>query len=229
VTAHAGSRRPRAVDGARWQEMLTLLDAAMRQGRRRGLIRLAEREGISSAEASRELAAFPSKQCSALEEGMGVRVSACTAAKGCAAAEECPFVRGSRDPSKIARSATAVMIEQMACRLLEASPQPAVASLSELISPVRDLLEESGRVGIDAAPRARTSLVLLDLAVKRAGPVDATGAYLTASEVELVAAFIPPQSARSSRRLREIEAWIRRVAASESALVEVYVRQEQES
>jgi hypothetical protein len=207
------------VDGALWQELLAVLDGALHDGRRRALVRLAEREQISAEEAGLELAAFPARSCAALERGVGLTPARCVADQGCPVREECPFVQG-QGPAAIGRSALAHLVGALAHRWRKPLPAAPFATLAELPALVRQLLERSGRIRTDSPPRARTALAVADLALRRGGPVGASGAFLTAAELEQVAAFLPPGSGRGDPRLAPVESWIRRAVSAEVALVD---------
>lgn len=213
-------RGPVALDRVLWHEFLAVLDEAVAEGARRSLVRLAAREGLAADEAQRELAAFPTHDCVALERGAGVRVAACTFDTGCPVAEECPLVRGGSSAS-IATSALGQLVRAFAehvARPLAAAP---FARLAELPPLLEQLLERSGRLGPDAPPRARTSLAVLDVALRRGGPFGATGPYLSGAELEQLAAFVPPGSGRDDPRLGPVEAFVRRAACAEVALVDL--------
>jgi len=210
---------PWAVDGALWQELMTVLDDALSGERRRALVRLAEREETAGDEAARELAAFPARSCEALAPGVGLAPERCTAGRGCPVADECPLVRDG-GAGAIRRSALA----QLVAALVERWRRPLVAapfpSLAELPALVEQLLARSGRIGPDSAPRSRTATTVLDVAIHRGGPLGATGPFLLALELEQVAAFVPPGAGRGDGRLGPVEAWLRRAVAGEVALLD---------
>lgn len=216
-------RGPVALDRALWQEFVAVLDEAAAGGARRALARLAAREGLAADEAQRELAAFPAHDCVARERGAGVRAAACTFGSGCPVAEECPLVRGGSSAS-IAASALGQLVLAFAERCTRPLAPAPIARLAELPPLLDELLQRSGRLGADAPPRARTSLTVLDLALRRGGPFGATGPYLSGAELEQLAAFLPPGSGRDDARLGPIEAFVRRAACAEVALVDLRPR-----
>lgn len=214
------TRRLAAVDGALWGELLTVLDAALQDGRRRPLLRLADREETPAEEAARELAPFPGSSCAALEYGVGLAPAHCIAGRGCPVEDECPLVHGEGAPG-IGRSALGQLVATLAGRWRRPlAPAPATA-LADLAPFLEQLLARSGRTGPDSPPRSRTSVAVLDLALRRGGPLGATGPFLTSAELEQVAAFLPPGSGRGDPRLAPVEAWIRRAVCAEVALVDL--------
>ncbi len=211
---------PAAVDGAAWQELLTVLDDALHGGRRRALLRLAEREETAAEEAARELAAFPGRSCAALERGVGLAPGRCLAGRGCPVEIECPFVRGS-DARAIARSALSSLVAALVVRWRRPLPSAPVASLDEFPPLIERLLLQSARIEPGSPRRVRTSLAVVDVAIRRGGPLGATGPFLTSGELEQVAAFVPPGSGRADQQLAPAEAWIRRAVCAEVALVDL--------
>jgi hypothetical protein len=208
------------VDGRLLDELLTVLDEAFAEGNRRALGRLAAREGLAADDAVEEVGAFPRGACSALEPGFGLRPSLCTAGRGCPVEEECPFVRG-EGPARIPQAATAQLFRELTGRWRRSLPPAPVAGLGALVRPLSRLLERSGRVDADSPPRARTSLALIEMAVRRGGPLGAVTALLTAGELEQVAAFVPPGAGRGDPPLHEVEMWLRQATLAEAGLVEV--------
>ena len=209
-----------AVAGASWQALLEALDAAVIEGRRQAIARLAEQEELDAGEALRELAAFPAPRCAAREPRIGVAPARCTAGTGCPVAEECPFARRG-DPGAIPRSHTARFIAALARRRVVPASEATALSFDALGEALAALLDRSGRCGPDAPPRARTALAVADLARRRGGPFGATGPFLAAAELEQVAAHVPPGSGRGDRDLAPVEAWLRRATAHDAALVEL--------
>lgn len=208
----------RAVDGQLWQELLAALDAAVCDGSRRPLGRLAEREGLPVHDALQELEAFPARSCAALERGAALRPVACTANRGCPVARECPLVRGGA--AGIAASAVASFVGTCAERWTKALPPAPFRDLEELLPAVERLLERSGRTGPDTPPRARTARSVVAVAIRRGGPVGATGPFLSLAELEQVAAFTPPGSGRGDPALGPVETFLRRAVCAEVALVD---------
>ncbi|MCU0230538.1 MAG: hypothetical protein MUC67_04070 [Acidobacteria bacterium] len=208
------------VAGAVWQALLEALDAALGEGRRQALARLAEQEELDASEALRELAAFPARRCAAREPRVGVDPGRCGASAGCPVVDECPLVRDGSSAS-IARSHTARFVEGLARRHELAAPEGVALSFDALRDALAGLLSRSGRCGPAAPPRARTALVVADLARHRGGPFGATGPFLAAAELEQVAAHVPPGSGRGDRELTRVEAWLRRATAHDAALVEL--------
>ena len=209
-----------AVAGAAWQALLDALDAAVGDGRRQAIVRLAEQEETDAGEALRELAAFPGRRCAAREPRLGIGPARCTAGTGCPVAEACPLARGG-DPAAIARSHTARFVAALARRRALPAPERVEFGFDALAEALASLLERSGRCGPGAPPRARTALAVVDLARRRGGPFGATGPFLAAAELEQVAAHVPPGSGRGDRDLALVEAWLRRATALDAALVEL--------
>jgi hypothetical protein len=108
----------------------------------------------------------------------------------------------------------------LAHRWRKSLPAAPFATLAELPLLMQQLLERSGRLHADSPPRVRTALTVVDLSLRRGGPVGATGPFLTGAELEQVAAFLPPGSGRGDARLGPVEAWIRRAVSAEVALVD---------
>jgi hypothetical protein len=209
-----------AVAGAPWQALLHALDAAVGNGRRQAIARLAAEKEIDAGEALRELAAFPAGRCAAREPRLGVVPARCTAGAGCPVAESCPLARGG-NPGAIVRSHTARFVAALARRCALPAPEAVALPFDALGEALAALLERSGRCGPDAPPRARTALVVADLARRRGGPLGATGPFLAVAELEQVAAHVPPGSGRGDRDLARVEAWLRRATAHDAALVEL--------
>jgi hypothetical protein len=209
-----------AVVGASWQALLDALDAAVGDGRRRAIARLADQEEIDAGEALRELAAFPARRCEARAPRLGVAPARCSAGTGCPVAEECPLARGGK-PEAIARSHTARFVVALARRRALPAPEAFAFSFDRLGEALAALLDRSGRCGPQAPPRTRTALAVADLARRRGGPFGATGPFLTVAELEQVAAHVPPGSGRGDRELAPVEAWLRRATARDAALVEL--------
>jgi hypothetical protein len=208
------------VAGAAWQALLDALDAALGDGRRQAVARLAEHEELDAGEALRELAAFPARRCGAREPRLGVDPARCTARAGCPVGDECPLARGG-DPRAIARSHTARFVAALARRRTLAAPEGVALPFDALAGALAALLERSGRCGPGAPPRARTALAVAELARRRGGPFGATGPFLAPAELEQVAAHVPPGSGRGDRELERVEAWLRRATAHDAALVEL--------
>jgi hypothetical protein len=207
------------VDGPALTEILEVLDAAA-GGKRRILARVAARAEIDASSALQELGALPTSSCSAIEAGVGLTPSRCTAGSGCAVEAECPLVRGG-EPGRMRASALAELVRRLVARARKPMAEAPVADLAGLAEGVDALLAASERVGPDAPPRARTSMLLLQVATRRGGPFAAVNGFLTAAELEQVAAFVPPGSAREAPSLAPVEAWLRRAATDEVGLVEV--------
>lgn len=209
-----------AVAGAPWQALLDAVDSAVVGGRRQAIARLAEQEEVDAGEALRELAAFPGRRCAAREPRLGVDPARCTARAGCPVGEECPLARGG-DPRAIARSHAARFVAALARRRALPAPERVGLGFDALVEALVALLERSGRCGPGAPPRARTALAVVELARRRGGPFGATGPFLAVDELDQVAAHVPPGSGRGDRELALVEAWLRRAAAHEAALVEL--------
>jgi hypothetical protein len=214
------ARGPNAVDRRLWEELLAALDEALHEQRRRPLARIAEREEQEADEALREVAAFPSRSCAALERGAGLRAESCLAGAGCVVEDECPLIHG-RGSAGIRGSALGLLVAALVARWRRPLPPAPAHSLADLRPLVEMLLARSGRVTAESPPRARTALLVLDVAVRRGGPLGATGPFLTGQELEQVAAFVPPGSGAGDARLGPVEAWIRKAVAAEAALVDV--------
>lgn len=210
--------RIHVVEGTKLDELLDVAAQALR-GKPRGLGRLASREGIDARDALEELGAFPTSACSALDPSVVLRPSNCTASQGCSVADECSLLAGAT-PAAIAYSSTARLIRALLGRWSRPASTAPVDGLSSMLAEVSRLLERSPRVGAAAPPRARTSLALLDMGVRRGGPLDAFAGFLTQAEVEQVAAFVPPGSGRDDQKLLVVEGWLRQAATLEAALVE---------
>lgn len=207
-----------AVDRQLWQELLVVLDEAL-EGSRRPLARMAEREGVAPDEALRDLAALPARACAAVEKGSILRAAACRAGAGCPVEDECPLVRGGgRDA--IQRSGPAHLVRVLVQRWTRPLPPAPFAGMPEFARMVDRLVQHSGRVGPNSPPRARTANAVLDLALRRGGPFAATGPFLTGPELEQVAAFVPPGSARGDALLVPPEAWLRRAVSAEVAVID---------
>jgi len=205
-----------AIEGGLLDELLEVLARALVEGKRRPLGRLAAREGVAGEEALAELAAFPAGACPAADDAVGLAAGRCAAGEGCPVEEECALVAGGRRPGS---SRTASLVREL-LRRRAIDLAPPVASLRELLPPVRALVERSGRAGPEAPPRARTSIALLEMAVAREGIVGVTGPFLRAGEAEQVAAHVPPGSGRGDPDLAPVEAFLRLVACREAAIVE---------
>lgn len=215
------SRRPSlvAIEGCAFDEALEVLAGALIDGRRRGLLRLAAREDLEEDELRRELVAFSGLACPAFEAGVGLVASRCHG-DACPLIGECPLVR--EGPEDLHRSAIGRLIATLVDRWrrpgIEPCPCPGFDSLAPALE---SMLEGAGIHAATAPPRARTSLALVDLARQRGvlpGPV---GPFLRAGEFEQLAAFVPPGSTRDNPGLAPVEAWLRRVAAEEAAVVEL--------
>jgi hypothetical protein len=214
------ARRSRVVtiEGPVWDGLLVALADAVTRGDQR---ELAERLGGLETEETplQDLSALPVRSCSAVDEEAVLSVSRCTAGRGCPVQDECPLVRD--EPGDMGRSD----LSRALARAVDAAGQPVpatvAAELARLREGVEQLLRASGRVGPDSPPRARTSIAVLDMAVRRGGVAAATGPFLRAGELEQVAAFVPPGSGRADTALAELEAWLRRTVCDENALVEL--------
>ncbi len=212
------------VDRQLWGELLAVLAEALRENSRRPLARLADREGVTPDEALRDLAALPVRSCSAVDPSPNgtLRVASCTAGRGCPVEDECPLVRGAAaGRASIVTSGPAQLVGVLVRRWIRPLPDAPFATLAEFGPLVDRLLERSGRAGHDAAPRARTAHAVIDVSLHRGGPFGATGPYLTAAELEQVAAFVPPGSGRGDALLHPAEAWLRRAVSAEVALVDL--------
>ena len=208
-----------ALEGRLLDELLEVLgDAA--DGRRRILARLAAREGLDAGSALEELGALPVAQCSARDDEAVLRPADCTAGGGCIVDSECPLVHEG-GAQAIARSATASLLRAFVRHWARERPPAPVEHLADLERPIAAMLAASARVGEEAPPRARTSLMVLALAARRGGPFGAFRAYLRQGEFERLAAHLPPGSGRGMPELRSVEAWIRRLTLLECALVEL--------
>ncbi|UCF66633.1 MAG: hypothetical protein JSV80_12685 [Acidobacteriota bacterium] len=207
------------IDGAVWSEMLDALTKAIGGGRKRRLLRLAEREHLEVDDAARELAAFPAAACVALHESIGLSPSRCLAGRGCRVEDECSLV--SLGHRSVAGSALAGLVRALVRRRRRSLPAAPLPTLSHWARPIRELLERSGTFGADAPPPACVPLALIDRALQRGGPLAATGAFLTKAEMEQLAAFVPPGSGRGDDALSPIEGWLRRAVLEEVALVEM--------
>lgn len=204
----------REVDGAQWRGVLDALRTAVLQGRSRALLRLLEEASAPGEEAQRELAAFPRNSCAALSEETGLSPERCRAGRGCPVEKECPF------PGRLAASSLGRSVALLAHRgVLPLSPGPE-KTVSGLRGDLARLLDDHPLLRDNPPPRSRASLAILDLALTRGGLLGATGPFLTAQEMEHVAAFLPPGSGRIKPDLAPVEAWVRRAASAEAALVE---------
>jgi len=207
-----------AVEGRLLDELLDVLREAV-GGKRRILARLASREGLDAARSLEELGAFPAAQCAARHDEAIVDPSGCTAGGGCPVEAECPLIRGGGSDA-IRASATAGLLASFVERWARPLPPPPVRRLADLEQPIARLLEASPRLAGGAPPRARVSLTVLAVAVRREGPFGAFRAFLRQGELERLAAHLPPGSGRAVPELRPVEAWIRRLTLLECALVE---------
>ena len=205
------------IDGPVWDGLLDALSDAVLKGDHR---ELSDRLGGLSIEGAplQDLSALPVRSCSAVEAEAVISAARCTAGRGCPVQEECPLVRDA--PADMERSD----LSRALARAVAASGRPAPAGLAPGMTRLREgvdrLLQASGRVGAESPPRARTSLAVLDMAVRRGGVAAATGAFLRSRELEQVAAFVPPGSGREEPELAALEAWLRETVCGESALVE---------
>jgi hypothetical protein len=206
------------VDGQAWDSLLSTLADAVSKGETRGL-----RERLAGLEAAEEalqdLAALPVRACSAVDgEGL-LRPGSCTAGHGCPVEPECPLVRS--DPAEMGSSALGLAVTAAIESAGTAAENAPVDGLDRLRGGIEALLRASRRMGPESPPRARTSLTVLDMALGRGGVVGVTGPYLTAAELERVAAFVPPGSGQGEPELAEVEAWLRKTVCRESALLEI--------
>ncbi len=208
-----------ALEGRLLDELFEVLRDAI-GGRRRVLARLAAREGLDAGRALEELGAFPAAHCSARDDEALLRPADCTAGGDCGVDSECPLVHEGGAQS-IARSATASLLRSFVVHWARDLPPAPVARLADLEQPIAAMLAASPRVGDEAPPRARTSLMVLALAARRGGPFGAFRAYLRQGEFERLAAHLPPGSGREVPELRPVEAWVRRLTLLECALVEL--------
>jgi hypothetical protein len=209
------------IPGPAWDELLEALSAAVVKGDQRKLAERLDPLAVGGTPLQ-DLAALPVRSCSAVDEETVLSVLRCTAGRGCPVQEECPLVRS--EPEDMARSDLARALTAA----VEASGHPAASGGGARLEGLRDgverLLQASGRVGSESPPRARTSIAVLDMAVRRGGVAGATGPFLRARELEQVAAFVPPGSGRGHDELSRIEAWLRETVCGGNGLVEVESR-----
>jgi hypothetical protein len=214
------ARRSRVVviEGPVWDGLIAALSDAVTRGDQR---ELADRlDGLETEGTPlQELSALPVRSCSAVDEETVLSVDRCTAGRGCPVQDECPLVRD--EPDDMGRSD----LSRALGRAVDAAGRPVPAAVADELARLRGgverLLRASGRVGADSPPRARTSIAVLDMALRRGGVAAATGPFLRAGELEQVAAFVPPGSGRADAALADLEAWLRRTVCDESALVEI--------
>ncbi|MDQ7007759.1 MAG: hypothetical protein Q9Q40_11040 [Acidobacteriota bacterium] len=207
-----------AIDGCAFDELLEGLAGAFVDGRRRVLLRLAGREGFEEEELRRELVAFSGLECPAREPDVGLVVSRCRGA-ACALFGECPLVReGPGDLHDCATGRLVASLVERWRRNVDPCPCP---GFDDLASAVESMLEGVGIHAASAPPRARTSLALVDLARQRGSLPGLAGPFLRVGEFEQLAAFMPPGATRDHPGLAPVEAWLRRVASEEAAVVEL--------
>lgn len=210
----------RMVEGAPWKELVDLLGAALAEGKRRGLLRFAAQQGLEEDEVRRELAAFPGGACAAVDPLFGISVGRCLAGSGCPVLDECPLVTS--DPAQMRRSAIGSLVcRAVECWVPEEFPECPLLTLGAFRAPLERMLARCGLDIREGPPRARASLALVDLAVGRGGPPGVEGGFLSAEEAEQLAAFLPPGSGRGDPALAPVEAWLRRVATEEGAIVQL--------
>lgn len=206
------------LDGSQWDGILDALREAVVRGDSR---RLGEQLATASAgeRALQDLAALPVRACSALDEDVVLSPIRCSAGRGCPVEEECPLVRGA--PDEMSSSALAEALRGVVRDGVETVDAAVAADMAQLRERIDRLLRASDKVGPESPPRARTSLAVIDMSLRRGGVAGATGPFLRARELEQVAAFVPPGSGRGEEGLAAIEAWLRRAACRERALLTV--------
>ncbi|MCE5247290.1 hypothetical protein LLG88_10275 [bacterium] len=197
---------------AGFDELLAACAEAPGRRRRRALARLSDDAALVEA-AVAELAEWPAARCAAVDEACGVVSGRCGAGGACAVEEVCPLAA----EGTLGGGAAARLIGAAAARLRIEAPAAPCARLEELRSLVERLLARDGR----AAARRGEALAALDLALARGGLFGATGPFLRGAEMERVAAFTPPGCGRGDALLAPVEAWIRRAAIMDAALVEL--------
>ena len=195
-----------------FDDLLSACAEALGRRRRRALARLSDDAALVEA-AVAELAEWPGARCGAADEACGVVSGRCGAGGACAAAAVCPLLEG----GALGGGAAARLIGEAAARLRIDAPAAPCARLEELRTLVERLLARDGR----AAARGGEALAAFDLALARGGLFGATGPFLRGAEMERVAAFVPPGCGRGDALLAPVEAWIRRAAILDAALVEL--------
>lgn len=215
----AGQARLAVVEGTEWQALVDGLRAGIERGEHRALGRQLKAMGVDEPGALQDLAALPVRACSAVDEDAVLSMERCTAGRGCPVQGECPLVRSTPDDMACSALARGLRAAIERCEIADVSAP--VETLDELGRAIERLLEASGRVSPDSPPRARTSLAVLDMARRRGGVAGVTGPFLTASELEQVAAFVPPSSGATEPDLAGVEGWLRQVVCFERALAEV--------
>lgn len=208
-------RSCRMYEGARVEAVLEALIAALHNGRSGPLDRLAKQAGLDFSEARRAIQAFPRRECAALREQIALALDGCTAQTGCQVATACPLVTHGQAAS-LTRSAVAIMARDLIGGSEKSFPAAPLESLEQMRGAVLEMLR---LLPTDAPPRARTSLVILDLAIARGAPLGVAASFLRSSEVEQVAAFLPPDSSSEFEHYRQFEGWLRLAASSEAAIV----------
>ncbi len=205
-----------AVEGEAWSEFLGLLASAVR-GRRHGVLaRFGARYGLDAEGALAELAALPSRGCAALDETCALAHQRC-AGSDCAVLGECPCVESA--PYDLARCDLASFIRDVTAALAQPVPAPLTGDVQTLRRHVEGLLVRRALLDEGVNPRARTSLLVLDLAIERGAPPGLSDGYLSAEELDRTAAFVPPASGVGEEELARVEAWLRQAASMESAVV----------
>ncbi len=205
------------LSGTAWEELLEALRGALTRGGRRALSRLARSAELEADDALRELAALPAQGCQAVQAEIGVAPAHCSLSRGCEFAGECPLLQ--RRAANINASALGRLVEGLGRSYRISYGSAPVGHLAAFRGPLKAMLEARGLCDVAAPPRARSSLVLLDLALERGGPIGLPGPFLSATELEQLAAFIPPGSGISASDA-VLEAWIRQGVCRECALLE---------